>query len=538
MVEKREISSTKIYQDFTPDASDFWFGFKQQKFLHNIDTFYYSVKFQNDFTQNTSDANVLRFRKHIEILKEKMEYNDSIPFYVGPIGKNLILLNYGYGKYYNTCLECPDYFHIFLASKVPPGASGSESVTCEMIVQLRSYMLWMYGIHDAFRHSLEYVQGIVDMFGFRIAFIQENRIDYCWHSNYLQNPEKFFSIENFYKMRVDRYRGANYHTAKVGSEGYEIDYLSLGQRGGKCFIRIYLKSKEVVEQGYKAFFFKLWLFHGLINRYDLYCYEKAYIRCSWQYMTIARLEYYLEYGFQEIYKDQCRYFIKQYEMSHKVTASMVALADQLTPKVHLITNVEYQTMRKGTKSYCLLPVSDNSAYGFAKRVYDYLDNRPLIIGYLTHDILRLVEPNGDSNKSRRDYCGFWKALRSTKLVDMKLLPEDLKLVRVYNRKLNKNLMKRSLLNKAVVYGIYTKGINSDDVMKDCMDALLKMNDNDIRNALMYKHKKVREFNGDELTDLVEDASTYDFVLLDKNSGVVYDDSISPNIFQDWSDEYE
>ena len=97
MVEKREISSTKIYQDFTPDASDFWFGFKQQKFLHNIDTFYYSVKFQNDFTQNTSDANVLRFRKHIEILKEKMEYNDSIPFYVGPIGKNLILLNYGYG---------------------------------------------------------------------------------------------------------------------------------------------------------------------------------------------------------------------------------------------------------------------------------------------------------------------------------------------------------------------------------------------------------------------------------------------------------
>lgn len=535
MLQEREFSQTQIYTEMSSENRDFWFSFKQKKFLHNIDTFYYSVKLLNDFTVKTTDSAVLKFRQRMEMLRDQMGYNDSIPFYLETLGKNMNLLSLSYGKYYTVCLECPEYFHVFIAPKVPPGAGGAESVTCEIIVQLRSYMLWMYGVHAAFEESLRYIQAIVDQFGFQIGQVQENRIDYCWHSNYLTNPEKFFSIENFYKMRVDRYRGANYHTAKVGSEGYEIDYVSLGKRGGKCFVRIYLKSKEVVEQGYKAFFFKLWLFQGLISRYDLYCYEKAYVQRRWQYMTIARLEYYLEYGQNQGFKETCRNYIAQYDESGKVTDAMITFADILTPKIHLVTNVEFQTMRKGTKSYCLLPVVDNSVKGAARRVYDYLDNRPLIIDYLTRDILRLVEPSGDTNKSRRDYCGFWKALRATKLVDMRQLPEQLKLIRVYTRKLNKDVMKRMLLNKAVVYGIYVKGINNDGIMKDAMDALFKMNDNDLMDAMRYKNKKSRKFNANELAGIVEEAVSHDFVLFDRNTGAFYDDSISFDKLQDWSD---
>lgn len=230
MVTEREYSGASVFLEMDEKDRNFWFDFKQKKFLHNIDTFYYSVKLCNDFRTDTYDRAVLEFRRVFENLKNRMGYNDSIPFFLAPIGKNMNLLNLTFGKYYNICLECPDYFHIFVASKVPPGAGGSGSVTCEIIVQIRSYMLWMYGVHAAFEKSMEYVQALVDQFDFTIANIQENRIDYCWHSNYLSNPEKFFSIENFYKMRVDRYRGANFHTEKVGTSDYEIDYVSLGQR--------------------------------------------------------------------------------------------------------------------------------------------------------------------------------------------------------------------------------------------------------------------------------------------------------------------
>lgn len=536
MVHNCKIDHVQIYQEMEVKDREFWFDFKQKKFLHNVDTFYYSVKLWNDFTVDTVDKNVLQFRKTFEKLRDKMGYNDLIPFYIEGIGDYMNFLNIHFGKYYNICLECPEYFHIFIASKVPPGAGGADSVTCEIIVQIRSYMLWMYGVHEAFERSLKYVQALVDQFGLQVAFVQENRIDYCWHSNYLQNPEKFFAIDNFYKMRVDRYRGANFHTAKVGSDGYEIDYLSLGYRSGKCFVRIYLKSKEVVEQGYKAFFFKVWLFNGLISRYDLYCYEKAYVHRSWPYMTIARLEYYVEFGENELSKRRCREYIAQYSESGKVTDQMMAYADLLTPKIHLVLNVEYQTMRKGTKSYCLLPVRDNSVRGAARRVYDYLDNRQLIVRYLTHDIFRLVEPNGDTNKSRRDYCAFWKALRSCRIVDVHRLPEEIRLIRSYHRRLNRDLMKRSLMNKAVVYGFYEKGINEDDVIKDCYEALLRMNDNDLQDAMRYKKKKVRQFNKSELAGNEKSDITHSYVLLDRLTGEVYDDdTIQSAKNQEWRD---
>ena len=167
-------------------------------------------------------------------------------------------------------------------------------------------MLWIYGVNHAFEKSYEYVQSLAKKFGLSIAYAQENRIDYCWHSNYLSNPEQFFSLENFYKMRVDRFPDALTHTEKVGSDDYEIDYVSLGKRSDKVFIRIYLKSKEVVEQGYKGWFFYIWFFNGLINRYDLYVYEECYKRKNWKYMDLARINFYMEYGKDSTIKDTCR----------------------------------------------------------------------------------------------------------------------------------------------------------------------------------------------------------------------------------------
>ncbi|WP_318066568.1 hypothetical protein [Clostridium boliviensis] len=137
-------------------------------------------------------------------------------------------------------------------------------------------MLWMYGINESFERSYEYVQALAEHFGLQIAYVQKNRIDYCWYSNYLSNPERFFSLENFYKMRVDRFNDAVTHTEKKGSQDYEIDYVALGKRTDKAFVRICIKSKEVVEMGYKGWFFYFWLFNGLINRYDLHVYEECY----------------------------------------------------------------------------------------------------------------------------------------------------------------------------------------------------------------------------------------------------------------------
>ena len=66
MIAKREIQHTKIYQDLSDTDREYWFDFKKNKFLHNIDTFYYSVKLLEDFTDDTKDAAVLKLRQFFD----------------------------------------------------------------------------------------------------------------------------------------------------------------------------------------------------------------------------------------------------------------------------------------------------------------------------------------------------------------------------------------------------------------------------------------------------------------------------------------
>ena len=61
-------------------------------------------------------------------------------------------------------------------------------------------------------------------------------------------------------------------------------------------------------------------------------------------------------------------------------------------------------------------------------------------------------------------------------------------------------------------------------MKDCFDALLKMNDNDLMDAMRYKKRKSRQFNESELAGTIEDSVSHDFVYLDRSTGELYDDS--------------
>lgn len=526
LIDVRLIKDTYVYNEFDDVENTYWFDFKKTKFLHNIDTFYYAVKFKQDFTADSKDMKVKDFRRKFEALSREWDnqnaFNSSVSFFVPGMPDALNYTPFSYAFFYNVKLECPELFDIFFAPKVPHSADNGESNACECVVQIRSYMLWMYGVKLAYERSYEYVKAIADYFGLDIEFTQENRVDFCWHSNYLKCPEKFFSPENFYKMRVDRFKDAVLHTSKKGSEDFEIDYLAMGKRSQKIFIRIYLKSKEVVEKGYKPWFFKVWLFNGLINRYDMYCYEYAFLKHSWKSLDLGRLQFYAEYGRQKHYVEKCRRILSQEETISP--DSLRALADRLTPAVNLVMNVEYQVMRKHTKSYELIPFFDNSDKLTGKRIYDFLDNRKLICDYLTSKVFRLVEPHepgkNDSNKSRRDLCAFWKALRSCKLTDTFIPEDDRSLVRTYTRKLNSEVVKSRAVKAAITYGIYVRGINADDPLTDCIEALCMLNDNDLHDAYNYKTKKVRQFNANELTDTMENAvkRSSNLMLIDKDTG--------------------
>lgn len=523
-MDRRKFDENQLYMEMSSEDQVRWFGCKQKKFLHNIDTFYYSVKFRNDFRLKSDDPRVLKLRRYFKFKYDELVNGELEELYLPDVGRKLVLKSVTFSRFYTICLSYPEYFDIFLAPVVPKAADGGESVTCECIVQIRSYMLWQLGVRDAFENSYYYVKKLAAMFGLEIDFVQENRIDYCWHTNYLKDPEKFFAPDSFYKMRVDRFKNATYVTNKVGTEDYEIDYVALGKRSDKVFVRIYQKTREVIEQNYKPWFFQIWEMNGLISAYDKWVYERCFEKRNWFYRYTARLEFYKNFGSDPYYLD-----IVNRVLDGKLALeedALIRLADQLTPHLNYVINVEYQTMRRHSKSYELIPFKDHSDKGECKRIYEYLDNRKIITDYLTESVFKMVEKEGDSKKYRRPYCEFWERLRSTRCLDMRMTSNEAKLVRSYNRRLSKEAMKKRFINAAVTYGIYSRGVNSDNPMQDAFEAFMAMNDNDIHAAQRYKTKKLRQLNPDELAEVFESDYVHRFSLIDEN-GVIYSyDTIS------------
>lgn len=513
-------SGSLIFTEFNTEDRTNWFDLKEKKFLHQIDTFYYSVKIKNDFTSRSEDPSCLKLRRYFKQKLTKDTYDNYVPFYCNNLDVQLNIRPFCFAKFYNINLECPELFDIFIADSVPVSEDGVTSVTSEIIVQLRSALLWQYGVTKAFEYSYKAVEAVCKHFELTILEVKENRADYCWHSNYLQNPEKFFRIDNFAKMQVSHFKRATFQYEFGPNDEYENDYIALGKRSDKCFVRIYLKSKEVVEKGYKGWFLKEWLLNGLINRYDYYVYEKCYLQHSWYYMDKARLEFYLEYGKNENYKKDIRAILDG--VTKPSAESVRDLADKLTPRITLITNVEFQTTRKMSKSFKLIPLKDNEDKGVCSRIYDYIDNHSLITEYLTYSTLRLVDRNSDSNKSRCDCCAFWKVLRSTKLIDAKKAPKELKLIRDYSRNLNSQVVKKRAMSAAVTYGLYTYGINDYSAYEDAANLLCTLNDNDIEIMKRIKDKRIQQLNKQLYADAASEPKERTYAIIDLQTGEYYD----------------
>lgn len=504
-----------IYSEFKDDDKSNWFDIRDKKFLNTIDTLYYSVLINGDFSPNTKDSDVLRFRRFWERELSCLRLFDDYVINTIPGLPHYFTLrycNFGGGTY-EICLSRPDNYDILIAKRT------SNPMTSQILVQLRSKTLWMDSVRKAIDNSLADIEIIVRHFGFTIIDVKENRIDYCWHTNYIQNPEAYFLPDNFAKMRLSRMNDSLMHVKYRGNEDYEIDYVTLGSKASvNVFFRIYLKSKEVIEKGYKAFFLKLWYLNGLINRYDLYCYEYAYDYKDWNYVNLGRIKFYLEYGSDILIKGTCKDIIDgKVKLKYD---DLKSFADMITPPVTLVINVEYQTMRKFSQSIILPDSTYNSKkWGVRSRLYDIVDNYRYICNYLVRHCVRLVTPTGDDNKSRRDNCAFWECLSRSRTIDGKNTPADSIALRKYDHERNAELVKKRALGSIASFGLYRKGENYEPGEQDLIDFISSLNDNDFENMNHLKSKKMKR--ADYKNPLASENNTSSkFIIIDKQSGEV------------------
>lgn len=510
----KSCNNNMIFDEFSGSERENWFDLRSKKFLNTIDTLYYTVFLKGDFTAESKDKKVIYYRNFFERRLAMLKIYESIVLEVPklPMYFEVIRCYFGSGTY-DVCLRRSDYYDILLSRRT------SNASTPQILVQLRSKALWMDGVRQVIDNSLEDIRILMEYFGFTIVDVKENRIDYCWHTNYIQNPELYFNPVNFAKMRLSRMDDSTFHVKYRGNEDYEIDYVTLGMKAScNVFFRIYLKSKEVVEKGYKAFFLKTWFLNGLISRYDLYCYEYAYEHRNWNYLILGRLAFYLEYGSDKSIRQQCKDILDE-KLKLKYD-DLKYFADMITPPVTLIINVEYQTMRKFSQSLELPNSTYNyRRYGVYSRLYDIVDNYRYIANYLTLHSVRLVTPEGDENKSRRLNTPFWEALSRARCIDGKNKTADSVVVRTYDHLRNAELVKKRALGSIASFNLYHKGENYQSSEQDLIDFITNLNDNDIFNMDRLKHKKMKR--ADYSSPLAFQNNTDDrYIIIDKLSGEI------------------
>jgi hypothetical protein len=526
---------TALFAELEKEKREEFFSRKDKKFLHNIDSFYYVIKVKNDWNY---DRNCRLFVSFLEQYRQetKKTYEPIVIFQNDDRFKNLstkfIMNGISFAKY-EYDFGIPDKFHcLVLNQQLNPDTS-------EIWVQLRSQYLWLYGEYKAIEESIKEIKAVLDIFEIEIESIQENRIDYAYHTNIIQDPTNFFQPKNFNRMQKSRFSRWSLEGSFRNQFDTDVDYFTLGRKkSNNLFFRVYDKTKEVIEQQYKQFFIKLWYLEQMISYFDYYCIEKAFLHVSnnnYKYLDIARLEFYLEHGLDQLEKENIKELI---EAKSKDYEAIEKLADKLVPRVTKILNVEletkrkfYATMDKSVEN--LLSIQSENVPHYARKLYRILDNKQVFHNHIVcknddSGVIRFLDYKAKNkfgkpwtDKGKFPTADWWIRLQNVK-VNRRFQVEDVKLMREYQTNLSIEILKKRTTNSIATLSLYIHGMDTKkDVYSDTLDYMAILNETDIEKAKDYRKRKETLFHN--RLDKVEGVSKIDkhFKLYDLETGQSY-----------------
>ncbi len=508
------LKENTILSEFSEEQQDMYFGFSRDKSLHHIDTLYYAV-FLNEpddvvklQKEDRLPENLKRLLQTLRDIKAEIKSSPGKEIDVGALkatSKAFVL--------YEFCVGLDECFDIFIASSLP------NDETPRVVVQLRSRYLVLEGVKNAVEQSFAYLKEFLGPFGLFPLKVRENRIDYAFHTNLIQNPYKEFRDEKL-KKHLKTNLKIYQKIGKIG-EDISVDTFNLGnRRSNNVYFRAYNKSREVIEMNYKAFFIKRWRENGLISEFDEYVYNVAYNLRSYRTgCLVGRLKWYLEFGTNDKLKEECQDLLNKCFVKSDNAAQIEKKIKGVIPEPTLIFNVEFQTKRKFyvtcadffdyfveleelevAKHLVQLPLPDaepGSIYAggydpLLKELYLILANARAIVDYLTDysGCVAFVRDNTLSKKQfleqdailkkkkKSAYKDWWRRIRGT--------PIDyssdaiLEVYRKYDIGANISKSQRLFYGQAARLSMLkNNSIEPRSFVEDMSDALCTLNDNDI-----------------------------------------------------------
>ena len=503
------VKQSPVYSEFTPEEQTEFFDLSRDKVASHIDTLYYTVSVYNDSKDVSENMQALLDRLRGLREQKALNYSSTVDFY-GLSVENVRFVHYEY------CLRLNENFDIFIASLLP------NPWTPRIVVQLRTRSLVLDGPMQAVCKSFRYVERILNDYGLEVGEVKENRIDYAYHTNIMQDPYSYFCDRSILKRLKTQLRHVRTNEVlidkiqNVGVSKIDLSYISFGDRkSNNVFVRIYNKTREVVEKNYKSFFLDKWLTDKLINRYDHYVYSHAYSSAS--YVTgvlVGRIDWYLEYGHNDEIKQKLAKVKESCYVRSDNTDQLRKIVDRYLPPVTLIMNVEYQTKREFYKN-CddfiqlfitaqeQLPNCQKVGWNAdvimpLQRLHIVYSLRSEILDYLTTKTLCFVNKKGTDDEKM---CYWWKRIHEVSIKEQG--KHVLSLWRTNEQNTDIERSKRDFCSSVARFSIINSGKvdleEKPNFMQDLSDVLCFINDNDMHNKtdFFFDMDKISDINPED-----------------------------------------
>ena len=448
----RTTERTKFFAELPPNKQEEYLSIKTKKFMHTLDNIYLSIFIKGDGLEDTQ-TKLMPFLEHIRTKKEKAkELSQPVPFLYG-----YQVMPYGFPKMYDVVLSEPDLYDTGIRSSL----NLTNIKTNRIHLQLRAFGLWTCSIDAMLNDSIEKLQKLLADYGLEISRIQENRLDYCYHTNIVSSVDYIFHEKGYLKHLKSKL-SKNISYGKLGEDaegtinirnGYEFG----SRKSNVWFVRVYDKVKEIIEVSKKNFFFKMWHDEGLISYYDKWCMEYAFPIGNDEYLHKAKIAFYVEHGTNSTLVDKCKEILSNKNTSLEDFKKM---ALDFMPEITPVVNIEYQTMREfyspSDKFIQIFQTLKRDYNPLLKRIYQILDNRELFLNYLHGDGFSFCDGTNDDGSTK--YLWWWERLRNTKIDGIK---SDETVLREYSYNMDQYLIARQLMSKNASFAVYNDRLNTE-----------------------------------------------------------------------------
>lgn len=217
----------------------------QDKYLYNVDTFWYNVGAEN-YAEIMDDGLrdlLIKGREYNSDYDDSMVIEIPLEGYSNPIEFEIL---HGQKPLYQYSIRNND-IAIYFSKNVRDGQ-------LPMKVQINQFILWEKGLYKAYLES----KSILESFGFNVDVTKLNRVDFAVHSDQFQwKQEDFKTFEYPRNIAMDNFPDWKRLDPNTGS--FETVYF--GSRSS-CLLRIYNKSIEVKKKK-KDYFLDLYESKGM-----------------------------------------------------------------------------------------------------------------------------------------------------------------------------------------------------------------------------------------------------------------------------------